>query len=241
MNKKERYIDQEIQQFALMLTKPQQKMFDKIRKGELKPKKKGDFYYRMSKILAKRLDELETTSFLLGEIPESYQSPEKIDLIKAAIHAMKLTEELVERLEPAFVFPIIKDDDGNESDYQSPRKDNKHRQRVGSRIIRRYKVNVKSYLRGLTDETAMIRVSYEPSKEEIDFLNQLTDHQSRLDGIRVKSERNSQVFSYKEFNENILPHLKSRGKNFEVKLDYAFGKPKDEISSSKTIENLNNI
>ncbi|MGD0950915.1 MAG: hypothetical protein ABR985_00705 [Methanotrichaceae archaeon] len=180
-----------------MLTKSQQNKFDKIRKGELKPKKKGDFYYRMSKILAKRLDELETTSFLLSEIPESYQSPEKIDIIKAAIRAMKLTEELVERLEPAFVSPILKDDDGNESDYKSPRKDGKHRQRVGSRIIRRYKVNAKSYLRGLTDGTATFKVSYEPSKEEIDFLNRLTDHQSKLDGIRAKSERDSQVFSYK--------------------------------------------
>lgn len=216
-------------------------MFDKIRKGELKPKKKGDFYYYMSKILAKSLDELETTSFLLSEIPKSYQSPEKFDVIKAAIRAMKLTEELVERLEPAFVSPIIKDDDGNEGDYQSPRKDGKHRQRVGSKIIRRYKVNAKSYLRGLTDGTAIIKVSYEPSKEEIDFLNRLNDHQSKLDGFRAKSERDSQVFSYKEFTKNILPQLERRGKNLEVKLEYAFGNPKDGISSIKTIEELKKI
>jgi hypothetical protein len=224
-----------------MLTKSQQNTFDKIWKGELKPKKKGDFYYRMSKILAKSLDELETTSFLLSEIPKSYQSPEKFDVIKAAIRAMKLTEELVERLDPAFISPKMKDENRNENDCQYPRKDDKHRQRVGSRIIRRYKVDAKNYLRGLADGIATIRVSYEPSKEEIDFLNHLNNHQSKIDGIREKSERNSQVFSYKEFTEYTLPQLKKRGKNLEVKLEYASGIPKNDVSSRKTSEKIKKI
>jgi len=223
-----------------MLTEPQQKKFEMIRMNKLTPKEKGDFYFRMSVILKKRLDELETISCLLKEIPRSYQSFEKINFLKAANLAMEITEELVERLDPAFVSPIIKDSAGNECDYP-PHKDGKHRQRVGSRIIRRYQINVKSYMPGLTGGIATIRVAYEPSKAEIDFLDHLTNHQSKLDEVRTQSERNSHVFSAKEFNESILPRLKKRGKNFEVKLDYAVGRPKNEMPLGKSIEEFSTI
>lgn len=124
---------------------------------------------------------------------------------------MDITEWLVERLDPAFVSPIVKDN-----------------KRVGSRIIRRYKVDIKSYFQGLTDGTAIFKVSYEPLKEEIDFLDRLTCHQSKLDKIRHESETRSRIVANREFKDIILPKLKKRGKNFEAKAEYAVGLPKPE-------------
>ena len=222
-----------------MLSRPQQVMFDKIKMKKLTSKQKGDFYYRMSKILKKRLDELEIISYLLNEIPKSYQSNEKIDVMKAAINAMEITEKLVERLDPAYISPIIKDSDGKKCDNRNPPVNGKHSRRVGSRIIRRYLVNVKSYMPGLTKGTATIRVSYEPLKSEIDFLSRLTDHQTILEKIRTESERNSHVYSTKEFNEEILPRLKIRGNNFEARFEFAAGIPRDKISIKESIEESN--
>ena len=75
-----------------MISKPQQDMFDKIARGELTAKQKGDFYYRMSKVLQKKIDDLETITFLLDAIPLTYQDQDKIDTRKAAIYSMKIVD-----------------------------------------------------------------------------------------------------------------------------------------------------
>lgn len=203
-------------------------MFDKIKDGKLTAKQKGDFYFRMSKILMKKLDELETISDLLNAIPLSYQ--DKIDLRKPAIHAMKITDKLIERLDPAFISPIIKDQNGKECDY---REHSRGARRVGSRIIRRYQVDMRSYLPGITEGNATIKVSYEPTKEEIELIHQVTEHQYNIDEIRNDSERPHRLYSSKEFNEIVIPRLKSRGLNFKYETECIVGNAIDGLPSEK--------
>jgi hypothetical protein len=213
-----------------MISKPQQKMFDKIKAGSLTAKQKGDFYYRMSKVLKKRLDELETILYLLDEIPESYQSQDKMDLRKAAINAMDITDKLIERLDPAFISPIIKDRDGNECDY---REHVEGARREGSRVIRHFNVDMKSYLPGITNGRATIKVSYEPTDEEIEFIRRINEHQYKIDEIRNNSERPHRLYSAKEFNDIVIPKLKARGTNFKYDTEFIIGDPIDGLPSEK--------
>lgn len=81
-----------------MLTDRQKETFKELKEGKLTAKQKADFYYRMSNILKDNLEGLEEMAFLLKEIPDNYL--EKINLIVAAISAMKLTEELIKKLDP---------------------------------------------------------------------------------------------------------------------------------------------
>jgi len=205
-------------------------MFDKIKAGSLTAKQKGDFYYRMSKVLKKRLDELETILYLLDEIPESYQSQDKMDLRKAAINAMDITDKLIERLDPAFISPIIKDRDGNECDY---REHVEGARREGSRVIRHFNVDMKSYLPGITNGRATIKVSYEPTDEEIEFIRRINEHQYKIDEIRNNSERPHRLYSAKEFNDIVIPKLKARGTNFKYDTEFIIGDPIDGLPSEK--------
>lgn len=211
-----------------MISKPQQEMFDKIAAGESTAKQKGDFYYRMSKVLQKRLDELETILYLLDAIPLSYQ--DKIDVRKAAICSMKMVDILVERLDPAFISPIIKDKDGKECDYRDHHEGARH---VGSRIIRRFKVDMKSYLPGITEGMATIKVSYEPTKEEIELIHQIGEHQYNIERIRNESERPGRTYSSKEFLESLKPKLESRGFNFKYEIESIVGNAEDGMPTEK--------
>jgi len=150
-----------------MISKPQQEMFDKIKADSLTAKQKGDFYYRMSKVLKNKLDELETISYLLDAIPLAYQ--DKIDLRIPAMHAMDITEKLVERLDPAYPSPIIKDSKGNECDIREAPPEGEEWNFVGRRVVRHFTVNMKSYLPGVADADATIKTSYEPAEEEVAF------------------------------------------------------------------------
>jgi hypothetical protein len=220
-----------------MITGPQQEMIDKIAAGELTAKQKGDFYYRMSKVLQKKLDELETIYYLLDAIPLSYQ--DKIDIRKAAICSMKIVDKLVERLDPAFISPIIKDKDDKECDYRDHHEGSR---RVGSRIIRRFKVDMKSYLPGITQGQATIKVSYEPTKEEIELIYQIEEHQYNIERIRVDSERPTRLYSSKEFLEGAKPKLESRGLNFKYEIESIVGNAVDGMPSKEdSIEQFNKI
>jgi hypothetical protein len=199
-----------------MLSKSQQVMFDKIKMKKLTSKQKGDFYYRMSKILSKKLDELEAISYLLDTIPLSYQ--DKIDLRVPAMRAMDITEKLVKRLDPAYPSPIIKDSRGIERDIRETPLAGEKWNMVGRRAVRHFTVNMKSYLPGVADADATIKTSYEPIAEEVAFLNRLTEHQLNLEKIREESARNHKRFSAKEFTVEILPRLKKQGNNFEAKV-----------------------
>ena len=197
-----------------MISKPQQEMFDRIKEGKLTAKQKGDFYFRMSMILMKKLNELKTISYLLDAIPLSYQ--DKIDLMGPAMHAMDITENLVERLDPAYPSPIIRDRKGNECDIEEAPPDGEEWNFAGRRIIRYFNVNMKSYLPGVADTTATLKTSYEPSDDETAFLHRLTDHQLKIEDIRKESASDRRRYTHKELKENILPRLKNRGTNFEA-------------------------
>jgi hypothetical protein len=90
-----------------MLTDNQRKTFQDIQEGKLNPKQKGDFYYRMSKILKEELEGLDDASRLLDELPESYL--EKIDFEKIAVFATGLTEKLIEKRSPSQAIPAMLD------------------------------------------------------------------------------------------------------------------------------------
>jgi hypothetical protein len=184
----------------------------------------------MSKVLKKRLDELETILYLLDEIPESYQSQDKMDLRKAAINAMDITDKLIERLDPAFNIPYYQDRDGNECDY---REHVEGARREGSRVIRHFNVDMKSYLPGITNGRATIKVSYEPTDEEIEFIRRINEHQYKIDEIRNNSERPHRLYSAKEFNDIVIPKLKARGTNFKYDTEFIIGDPIDGLPSEK--------
>lgn len=213
-----------------MISKPQQTMFEKIARGELTAKQKGDFYYRMSKVLQNKLDELETISYLLDAIPLSYQDQDKMNIRKAAICSMKVVDELIKRLDPAFISPIIKDKEGRECDY---RDHHEGARRVGNRIIRRFNVDMKSYLPGITEGRATIKVSYEPTEEEFELIHQITEHQYKIEQIRDDSERPARVYSSKEFLESLKPKLESRGFNFKYEIENIIGNAEDGMPSEK--------
>lgn len=213
-----------------MISKPQRDMFDKIARGKLTAKQKGDFYYRMSKVLQKKIDDLETITFLLDAIPLTYQDQDKIDTRKAAIYSMKIVDKLIERLDPAFISPIIRDKDGNECDY---RDHHEGARRVGSRIIRHFTVDMKSYLPGITEGQATIKVSYEPTKEEIELINQITEHQCNIERIRDDSERPSRQYSSKEFLVSVKPKLERRGFNFKYEIESIVGNAEDGMPSER--------
>ena len=198
-----------------MISRPQQEMFDKIANGKLTAKQKGDFYYRMSKVLQKKLDELEAISFLLDAIPHTYQN--KINLMKPAMQAMDITEKLVKRLDPAYPSPIVKDSKGNECDIHEAPPDGEEWDFVGRRVIRYFNIDMKSYLPGISGACATIKTSYEPMDEEVAFLHRLTGHQRRIEAIREDSSHPHRDYSHKEFKDVILPALSKRGKNFSAK------------------------
>jgi hypothetical protein len=205
------------------LTKHQREMFEKINRDltnpsngkELSSKEKCDFYFRMSKILTKKLNELETISCLLDEVPLSYQN--KINLMRPAMHAMDITEKLVKRLDPAYPSPIIKDSKGSECDVHEAPPDGEEWNFVGRRIIRYFNIDMKSYLPGVADACSIIKTSYEPTDEEVAFLHKLTGHQRKLEEIREESSHPHREYSHKEFKDVILPALRKRGKNFSAR------------------------
>ncbi|MFZ2472773.1 MAG: hypothetical protein WAW52_12650 [Methanothrix sp.] len=206
------------------LTKRQMKMFEKINRDltsksdekELTSKEKCDFYCRMSKILTKKLDELEKISCLLDEVPLSYQN--KIDLMGPAINAMDIIEKLVKRLDPAYPSPIIRDSKGNECDIREAPPEGEEWNFVGRRVVRHFTVDMKSYLPGVEDTDAVIETCYEPSSDEVAFLHRLTDHQWKLERIREESTHNHKRLAVEEFREVILPKLEKRGTNFKARV-----------------------
>ena len=223
-----------------MLTENQKEAFRKIKEkvkvedGGMNAKQRGDFYYRMSKILKEQIEGLNDLVFLLNELPDSYL--EKIDLREAAMAAMELTEELVRRLDPAFPSPIIKDSKGVEQDIREAPPKGEQWRMVGRRVIRYFDIDMKSYLPGIADADTTIKTSYEPSEEEIAFLHRLTDHQLVLEKTREESARNRRRFTANEFNENILPSLKRRGKNFEAKIVSIVGDHVRDTTLKESIE-----
>jgi hypothetical protein len=193
-----------------MLTNIQKKTFQDLEDGKLTTKQKADFYYRLSGILKNDLEGLEDITHLLDELPPSYL--EKIDYRKAALDAIDLLENLIQKLGPA---PVSAHDD----------KGIRH-------VIRHYNVDLGSSLPGSKGATAHIKTSYEPSKEEIVFFNQLMGHIGRLEGAIAHNEHDPRVYTPDEFNQVVLPALKARGKNFQAETTSIVGWENTDVKES---------
>lgn len=172
-----------------MLNPKQRETFQKIRDkvtvehGGLSAKQRGDFHYRMSKILKDELEGLNDLVFLLNELPDSYLE-NKVDLRKAAVDAMGLTEKLIDMLDP----PAIREDD--------------------HQAKQRFRVDLASVLPGFPSTIAMYNTSYLPSEEEIDFSNRLLYHTQRLKEILTGGQL-PKLYSVREF-DMILSNLRKK-------------------------------
>ena len=180
-----------------MLTENQKEAFRKIKEkvkvesGGLNAKQRGDFYYRMSKILKEEIEGLNDLVFLLNELPDSYL--EKIDLRDAALSAMDLTEKLTRMLAPS---PIAAPDE----------KGIRH-------VFRHFMVELPNPFPGMQTATASIKATYEPTSEEIVFFNQFVGHIGKLEEIYDENEHDPHHYTSEEFNKQILQPLRTSKKN----------------------------
>jgi len=171
-----------------MLNSKQRETFQKIKEGGLTAKQKGDFYYRMSKILKDELEGLNDLVFLLNELPDSYMK-NKIGFEKAAVDAMGLTEKLIDMLDP----PAIREDD--------------------HQAKQRFRVDLASALPGFPSTVAMYKASYSPSEEEIAFSHRLSCHTQRLKEILTGGQY-PKLYSVREF-DMILSNLR-KNRDFRI-------------------------
>jgi hypothetical protein len=154
----------------------------------------------MSKILRDDLDRLKDISNLLNELPDSHL--EKINLREAALSAMDLAEKLAERIGPSIII--------------APKKDGVHH------VSREFQVEVPNPFPGpnISQEalsaTATVKVTYEPTDDEIIFSDGLADHIRALEDICKRNEHDMGTYTTKEFNEQILEPLIATKKNVKA-------------------------
>lgn len=145
------------------------------------PREKANYYYRKSLTLKRRFEECEDSCMLLDTLPESYL--EKIDLHKAAMCAMELTEKLVKLTEPSIL----------------------HGTADAPEVYKRLAVEIDNPLPGISEEIktdARITISYKPSQEEIEVFERLKDHVYRLKPI-VEGKPGHRKCSLEEFNKKL--------------------------------------
>lgn len=197
-----------------MLTQNQKEAFKKIKEkvavedGGLTAKQKGDFYYRMSKILKEELEGLSDLVFLLKELPDSYL--EKINLPEVGECAMKLTEELVKKVGP--------------SPYAARDEEGKYH------IVRHFRVDMSGQFPGLTTATADYDISYEATKEEVEFFSHLRYHLVALEQIYESNERSYEVLTREELEKKIL--FVTKGRPYIPKIVGLVGSPTEETAKN---------
>jgi hypothetical protein len=185
-----------------MLSTTQRETFQKIKEGGgLTAKQKGDFYYRMSKILKDELEGLNDLVFLLNELPDSYMK-NKIDFKKVAVDAMGLTEKLIDMLDP----PAIREDN--------------------HQAKQRFRVDLASALPGFPSTIAIYKAFYSPSKEEIDFSHRLLCHTQRLKEILTGGQL-PKLYSVREF-DMILSDLRKK-RDFRIEEQGLVKTPSKEL------------
>jgi len=182
-----------------MLTTTQKEAFRKIKEkvraedGGLGAKQRGDFYYRMSKILKDELEGLDDLVRLMNDIPESYL--EKIDFQTAALAAMVLAEHLVEKIAP------VKIDSSAQGRHHA---------------TRRYQINMgKISLPDLSNITATLRVDYDPDETEITLFDRLSQTLFSLNHLINEAAFVPRRYTAEEFNKIALPVIKSK-KNYRI-------------------------
>lgn len=187
-----------------MLTVKQKEELLKLKEGKLTPKQKADFYYRLSKILKNEVEStIKEIGLLIDEIPDSYLK--KIDFYTTAIDSLALLEKLVERLEPAPAFGL------NE----------------GLRVIREFRVEVDNPLPNIAisqDDIpiiAFVRVTYEPTIAEVEFLNKLKKFVDNIERIIDYSTKDFRNYKSEDFNKK-LKKLEDKQK-FEIKIGTLIG------------------
>ena len=160
---------------GVMLTENQKKTFQEIKEGKLNQKQKADFYYRMSKILKNELEEIEELSRLLDELPDSYL--EKVNFAKTTIAVMKLTEKLVEKVDPTVI--------------------------VDGKAVRIFKVRRTLCIPGIEEIVVTNKVTYTPTEEEKCFFGQFADHIKTLEAT-ISPAKDSHVYTPEEFTDETL-------------------------------------
>jgi len=164
-----------------MLTENQKEAFRKIKKktkvedGGLNAKQKGDFYYRMSKILKEDLGGLDDLVFLLNELPDSYL--EKINLSETADSAMRLMEKLVDKVNPTVI--------------------------VNGKAVQIFKIKRPSFVPGINEFIVNVKVTYTPTNEGKCFLDRLANHIKRMEAT-TSPTKDSHIYTPEEFTDEFL-------------------------------------
>jgi hypothetical protein len=191
--------------------KEREQKLRKLAADELTPQQKADFYYKMSKILVRELGRLKELSMMLNATPDSYLT--NLDFREAAIHAMRLTEILIERSKPTHIAQELTDG-------------SLHAERF-------YTVNLGN-LPGLKRATINLGADYKPTREELQFNQRLYDHKTYTTPAIVDHGK----YSLKDFIEKVLPSLKAKDPNLKIKNRGIQGyKPPEEFTGeSKKID-----
>jgi hypothetical protein len=192
-----------------MLTDKQVETFRKLKEDQLSASEKADFCYRMLGILRKELEGLEDISRLMEGIPDSHlKRITKTSLMEAAAAAMKLTEMLLWKIDPA---PLTELEDGK---YQ----------------VIRY-INIKHAFPGLPDQRVFAKTTYEPDSNEIEFLKKLKAH---ADGLKALTEsggrRSGSVYGPDEINEEFISHTFCSGEKCKIEIVPAIDRPKSNVA-----------
>jgi hypothetical protein len=190
---------------STMLTDKQVETFRKLRAGQLTASEKADFYYRMLSILRKNLEGLEDISCLMEEMPDNHlKKITKTSLMEAATAAMKLTEMLLWKIDPA---PLSECEDGK---YQ----------------VIRY-IDIKHAFPGLPDQRISAKAIYEPDDEEVEFLKKLGAHADGLKALTESGGRHSGfVHGPEQINEEFISQTFCSGEKCKIEIVPVIDRPK---------------
>jgi len=191
-----------------MLTDKQVETFRKLKEDKLSASEKADFCYRMLGILRKELEGLEDISRLMEGIPENHiKRITKTSLIEAAVAAMKLTEMLLWKIDPA---PLTAREDGK------------------CQVIRY--IDIENAFPGLPDQHVFAKATYEPNSDEIEFLKKLKAH---ADGLKALIERGDKcsgsIYGAEQLNEEYISQRFCRGEKCKIEVVPAIEMPKSGV------------
>lgn len=189
----------------------------KLKDGELTAKQRADFYYKMAKIIEKDIDRLKELITLLEASPDS--SLEHIDLKRAAVFAMELTEVLIKKSKAARI-GVNMEKDG----------------RTWGFAERFYKVKLGNSLPGIKNAIIDLDVTYKPTKEDIRFYERLRYH---IDHI-MPLIPDDKEYSFMDFTEKILPSIRAKDPGLKIRnrgiIGYAPPEKFEPIGEPKPID-----
>ncbi len=137
-----------------------------------------------------------------------------------AIASMKVTEDLIKQTEPAEYGCV---DEGHRG--TSPRITTRH-----------FSVKLSDSLPGLSDSVAGVVVTYEPSDEEVKYIQEVRGHHHQIRRMMEEANRDPNKYEPEEFNKNILPKLKLL-KNYHAATVFV-GTPVHEVTQEESIKQI---